>query len=114
VALDAFEVRVGIPAGYSFQLFAGPYEDLFAMLGRLIQRIRRTLSVKHIISGQHGRHIVDQTVRGRIEWDDAEDGCVPVLVVDGREISWDEFGELMMGFEGWQFKLDIIDPSGEV
>jgi hypothetical protein len=114
VALDAFEVRDGIPAGYNFQLVADPDEDLFAMLGRLIQRIRRTLSVKHIMDGKHGRQIIDQTVRGRIEWDDAEEGRLPLVVVDGREISWDDFGELMMGFEGWQFKLEIIDPSDDV
>lgn len=114
VSLEAFELQDGNPAGYKFQLVGDPEEDLFALLGRLILKMRRTLSIKHIMSDKLGLHIVDKTVRGRIEWDDAEDGRVPLVAVDGREISWDEFGEMLMGFEGWQFKLEIIDPSDEV
>lgn len=114
ISLEAFELQDGNPAGYKFQLVGDPEEDLFAMLGRLILKMRRTLSIKHITDDKLGLQIVDKTVRGRIEWDDAEDGRVPVVAVDGREISWDEFGEMLMGFEGWQFKLEIIDPSDEV
>ncbi len=53
-------------------------------------------------------------MRGRIEWDDAHDGCVPLLVIDGQEIDWDHFGRMLMGFEGWQFKLIIADKSEEL
>lgn len=87
VSLEAFEPREGNPAGYTFQLSGKPEEDLFALLGPLIQRIRKALSVKHIEDGPHGLQIVDDTVRGRIEWDEDEDGRVPLMVVDGREIS---------------------------
>ena len=114
VSLEAFELREGNPAGYTFQLIGKPEEDLFALLGRLIQRIRKALSVKHIEDGQHGLQIVDDTVRGRIEWDDDEDGRVPLMVVDGREISWEEFGQMLMSHEGGQFKLEIFDRSDEV
>ncbi len=113
VALDAFELREGNPAGYRFQIVGDPQDDSFALLGRLIQKIRRTLSVKHLEDDGIGLHIADQTVRGRIEWDDSQDGHVPLIVVDGREISWEEFGRMLMTFEGWQFKLEIFDPSDE-
>ena len=43
-----------------------------------------------------------------------EDGRLPMLVIDGNEISWDQFGRMVMGFEGWQFKLEIKDRSDEV
>jgi hypothetical protein len=43
-----------------------------------------------------------------------EDGRLPMLVIDGREISWEQFGRMVMGFEGWQFKLEIKDWSEEV
>jgi hypothetical protein len=49
-----------------------------------------------------------------IEWDDAHDGRVPLVVVDGREITWEEFGRMLMAFEGWQFKLEIRDMSEEL
>ncbi len=114
VALDAFELREGNPAGYQFQLAGDPEDDLFTLLGRLIQKIRRTLSIKHLEDDGKGLHIADETVRGRIEWDDAQVGRVPLIVVDGREISWEDFGRMLMTFEGWQFKLEIHDPGDEV
>jgi len=53
-------------------------------------------------------------VCGRIEWDDAHDGRLPLLVIDGRQIDWDEFGRMLMSFEGSQFKLHIADKSEEL
>ena len=115
VSLAAFELKDGDPVGYRFQLVGDPEDDLFSLLGRLVQKIRQTLSVQHIkkVKG-HGLQIADDTVRGRIEWDESEDGRVPLVVVDGQEISWEDLGKMMMCFEGWQFKLKIIDPSDDV
>jgi hypothetical protein len=114
VALDAFELRGGHPSGYQFQIIGDPEDDLLALLGRLIEKIRRALSTKHLIDGELGLHIAEQVVRGKVEWDEAEDGRVPLLVIDGREITWEDFGRMLMSFEGWQFKLNIADKSEEL
>ena len=114
VALDAFELQEGNPAGYKFQIHGDPEDDLFALLGRMIQKIRRTLSIKHLEDGVMGLQIADQTVRGRIDCDESQVDRTPLIVVDGREISWEEFGRMLMTFEGWQFKLEIADPSDEL
>ena len=114
VALDAFELRDGRPAGYYFQIIGDPKEDLLVLLGRLIEKMHRVLSTKHLTDSEHGLQIADhRVVRGRIEWDDAHDGRVPLLVIDGRDVSWDEFGRMLMTFEGWRFKLSIVDKSEE-
>jgi hypothetical protein len=113
VALDAFELRDGEPAGYQFQIIGDPEEELLALFGRLIEKIRRALSIRHLKRGSVGLQIADQVVRGRIEWDQDEDGRVPLLVIDGRGITWDQFGHMLMTFEGWQFKLEIRDNSEE-
>jgi hypothetical protein len=84
------------------------------LLGKLIERMRRALSAKHLANGEHGLQIENHyVVKGRIGWDDAKDGQIPLLVIDGREITWDEFGRILMAFEGWQFKLNLVDPSEE-
>jgi len=114
VALEAFEVREGNPGGYQFELIGDPEDDLFALLGRLVQKVRKALSIKHIEDGDHGLQIIDQTVRGRIESSCSDYDSEPVIVIDGREISWGEFGRMLMGFEGWQIKLEIVDRSDEV
>ncbi len=114
VALEAYELIEGTPAGYKFQMIGSPEDDLFALLGRLIERIRRALAVKHITDDERfGPHISDRTVRGRIDWDEEQDGRVPLVVVDGRTFTWDEFGEMLMTFEGSPFRLEISDPSEE-
>lgn len=115
VALDAFELRDGDPGGYYFQIIGNPEDDLLVLLGRLVEKMRRALSVRHLMDGEHGLQIADPgVVRGRIEWDDAHDGRLPLLVIDGREIDWDEFGRMLMSFEGSQFKLNIADKSEEL
>lgn len=115
VALDAFELPDGHPAGYQFKIIGDPEGDLLVLLGRLIEKIRRALSVKHLEDDERGLQIANsQIVRGMVEWDDAHDGRVPLLIIDGREITWEEFGRMLMGFEGWQFKLEIRDKSEEL
>ena len=115
VALNAFELCDGHPAGYHFQIIGDPKEDLLVLLGRLIEKMRRALSTKHLTDGEHGLQISDErVVSGRVEWDDARNGRVPLLIIDGREIGWDEFGRMLMSFEGSQFKLTIRDKSEEL
>lgn len=52
-------------------------------------------------------------LRGGNEWDHAHDGHVPVLIVDGRETAWKNFGRMRMRFKGWQFQLKIRDQREE-
>ncbi len=54
------------------------------------------------------------SVVGRLEWDDAEDGEVPLVVIDGEEMSWADFGRMLMTFEGFQFKMKIGELSDEL
>lgn len=112
VALEAFELRDGRPGGYQFQVIGDPKADLPALLARLIDRIRRALSLQHMREGSFGPEIADHGIlRGRIGWDDAQDGQIPLLIIDGQEITWDAFGRMLMTYEGWQFKLEIRDKS---
>lgn len=116
VSLDAFELVDGAPGGYQFQVLGDAEEDLFALMGQMVPRIRRLLAQQHLTTEPHmpGLHIADLLVRGRITWDDNEDGRLPMLVIDGKEISWERFGRMVMGFEGWQFRFEIRDRSQEV
>jgi hypothetical protein len=113
VTLDAFEVQDGDRAGYEFQILGEPDEDMFTLLGRLIVRIRKMLSIKHINDkgDGHGFQIIDLMVRGQIGSDHSGHERIPTVIVDGHEIPWDDFGYMVSSFEGWQFKLEFIDRS---
>lgn len=114
VSLEAFELEDDAPGGHQFQVLGDVADDPFALLGQLTERMRRALSRRHLTT-KHGRlSIADLIVRGRLEWDSGSEGDVPLVVVDGQSVAWENFGRLLMSFEGWQFKLEIRDPSEEV
>lgn len=115
VAIDAFELRDGGPAGYRFQVIGEPDNDPLELLGRLIGKMRRALAFTHLDDTDHGPQVNDRLIlRGIVDSDPDEDHRVPRVVVDGREISWDELGRMVAAFEGWQFKLEFRDLSEEV
>jgi len=114
VALEAFEVQGGERGGYEFQILDDAEVDLFELMGRLVERMRRRLALRHLVDNGQRLSIADMSVRGRVSCDPDSDYRVPMLVIDGREVSWEQFGQMLMTFEGWQFKLEIKDPSDEV
>ncbi len=36
-----------------------------------------------------------------------------MLVIDGEPISWKRFGQMLMTYEGFSFKLEVYDKSEE-
>jgi hypothetical protein len=114
VALEAFEVRDGERGGYEFQIIDDAEVDLFELMARLSQRMRRALALRHLADDGGRLSIAETSVRGRIGSDLDSDPRVPMLVIDGREVSWDQFGQMLMTFEGWRFKLELKDRREEV
>jgi len=93
----------------------GGEQNLFNMLAKLVARVKRRLSKKHIEVGRYGLQITREgVVRGHITSDIKTGSSSPILVIDGKEISWHDFGKMVMGYEGFNFRLDIVDPSEEV
>ena len=112
-SLESFEVSGGRRAGYEFQVTGDPDCDFLVLLARLIEKVRRRLSIAHIRVGNLGYEIADErVVRGHIGYDAETEG--PMLVIDGKEISWDEFGRMLLTFEGFAFKLEIHDVDEEL
>lgn len=113
VSIEALEIKNANPEGYEFQVI-GPHEtDILALFGRLFERIRKALSQKHIELGEHGLRIADgDVVRGRVAWDDETGGRIPLLIIDGKEVSWEQFERILMSYEGFNFKLEIYEQSG--
>jgi hypothetical protein len=117
VSLDAFELHDGAPAGHQFRVIGAPEEDLLVLLARLVAKMRRALAAKHIETTKLGLQVTDSlVVRGRVEssvCDDDFDSEIPTVVIDGREVTWSDFGRMLAAFEGWQFKLETRDLSDD-
>lgn len=59
-----------------------------------------------------GRHnIICENVL-KILYDD-NGGEVPCFVINGKELSWHEFGRMLMTYEGFRFKLKIFERDEE-
>ena len=119
VKLEGYELKDNEPSGYQFQLIGEPDEDRFVQLGRLVKRIRRTLATKYLEEGRGSLQIKDMEVKGAIEADMSDEADVwrsrlPMLVIDSRDVSWKDFGRMLMTFEGFQFKLGIVDKSDDM
>jgi len=115
IVISAFEMHENIPKGYESSVMGDAEDDLFNVFKILFERIRRAMNQKHIRKGDlHRYQITDENiVRGHITWDENGEQEAPLLVIDGKEISWDEFGKMVMSYEGFNFKMEIFDETEE-
>ena len=119
VAIDTFEFKDGHPGGYEFSVIGDIEEELFELFGKLFERIRRALNRKHIYWSETTKNwqiTDDDLVRGKIDCDldSPEYERLPLIVIDGKEISWSQFGQMLMTYEGFNFKLEVYDKSDEI
>jgi len=115
VNIQALEIKDDEPKGYEFSEHGDVEDDLFGLFTKLVDRLRRELERKHIEPSDLSRYRItnQDIVRGHITWDDETDGEVPCLIIDGKELSWHEFGRMLMTYEGFHFKLEIFEGNEE-
>ena len=115
VTIDAIETVNDDKQGYEFAVIGDVDEDLFDLFKALFERIKRALSKKHIEPDDFTPYRITQhdTVRGYITSDIDAVNDDPLLVIDGKEIRWSEFGKMLSTFAGFNFKLEIFDKTEE-
>jgi hypothetical protein len=115
IALDAFEFPDAWGGGYRFQVIGEPDDDQMQLFVQLLEKMRRALAQKHIVTGADAWGIADHhTLRGRIGSERRGRKLMPVVVVDGKAIPWDMLGQMLLTYEGFQFKLEVRDMAAEV
>jgi hypothetical protein len=55
----------------------------------------------------------DDVVRGQISEDPDSFECTPLLIIDGKPVTWEALGRMLAVYAGFRFKLDIFDSSEE-
>ena len=120
VGIDSFEIKDGHRGGYEFSLIGDIDKEIFDLFGRLFERMRRGLNRKHLEwdgTANSWQISKDDVVRASISSDlesNEDYGHHPLIVIDGKEIRWDEFGRMLMTYEGFHFKLELFDRSEEI
>lgn len=90
--------------GFFFREFdtTSPY----LALGRIRGRIRQALSTRHIEQRESGNfQLTHETARGRISYSSGEVG----FVIDGQFLTLQQFGKMVETYEGFEFRLDILN-----
>ena len=112
LSLEALEV--GPEKGYEFSVIAGVEQDLFVTFQTLFERIRRELGRRHIEPEGSGYRITqDDVVRGQITDDPHSFEQLPLLIIDGKPVTWEALGRMVSPNAGFRFKLEIFDRSEE-
>ena len=98
--------------GYEFSVPSfHPEGEPLELFRRLFEKMRRALAQKYLRQDDElGLQIAASgIVRGDVNCDlDSDVGeRLPMLVVDGKPISWERFGQMLMTYEGFSFKLEI-------
>jgi hypothetical protein len=97
--LRAVEEGVG-QGGYEFAAHSevSPY----LALGQLRRRIRQGLATRYLTVEDGDRRLGHDAAVGTIGFGG--------VVIDGREVSFEEFASMLQVYEGWRFSLKIVDP----
>lgn len=115
LGIKAFECVDGDPGGYQFSVLEPPETPVREAFAKLMERIVTGIAVRYLepsdfpnaAPSQNRLYIKGTAVNGRIE---ERDGT-PRVVIDGREYSWEEFGEFLSSFTGFNFRLECFSAS---
>ena len=95
-------------------MIADAEQDLFVTFQTLFERIRRELGRRHIEPDGDGYRITqDDEVRGLISEDPDAFERMPLLIIDGKPVTWEALGRMVVSNAGFRFKLEIYDRSEE-
>ena len=114
--MEAIEQKDDESQGYQFYVISDVEEDLLVLYKKLYERMKRCLSQKHIEESDNNpyRFTDRDTVRGYVAYDPNKgEDDIPMVVIDGKEITWLEFGKMVSTYEGFNFKLEIFDKTEE-
>ena len=94
LSLEALET--GPAEGYEFSVIAEAEQDLFVTFQTLFERIRRELGRRHIEPEGSGYRITQEdVVRGQITDDPDSVEQMPLLIIDGKPVTWDALGRML-------------------
>jgi len=85
---------------------------------QLQDKIEKGVNKRYLkrINGRYEWGDDNNTIAGRIMWDNQlkNSSFDYFLHVDGKKVTIEDFVELLVGVEGFNFRFEIIDPSDDV
>lgn len=93
--------------GHRLEVGADHFEDPGPLLERIRAAARSAAGRVQLTRDEQGQLLLEGSeVTGRLEGSD-DPYELPRVVIDGRPLSWEEFGELLSPTTGWSFRLTL-------
>lgn len=116
LGIEAFEMKDGERHGYEFSVLDEHEADPMVVFKRLYEKMKRALARRHVLRKKEltvGWSFKGMTIRGNLDYDPRSKDRLPLITIDGRPFSWRKFGQILMMYEGHQFRLEMLDKSDE-
>ena len=112
------EATENIEYGYEFAVHGELECNQTELYERLVDKVKRGVSKRFIKvgefpNGQKYQSIIDDEVVGRIDHDEMSPSS-PMVVIDGQPYTWEQFGEMVKSFEGFQIQMKFFDMTDDV
>ena len=109
VAAEAVELGRDPGQGYHLRVIGAHDVDVPMLVEQLRLQVRDEIGTTYLEPhpSRAGWLLRDREVAGQLVW--AGDSAPYAVVIDGRTLSWEEFGRTLESFESWRFRLTIDD-----
>jgi uncharacterized damage-inducible protein DinB len=96
--------------GHHFKVLGDHEADLRQLLASLRALTADGIARAHLEQTSGRLLMAGDELEGRLVWDgDGDSGTPYAVVVDGRRLSWEEFGRTLEPFEGWRFRIAMLE-----
>lgn len=107
-----------IEYGYQFAVHGELECNQTELFQKLVDKVNRCVSKRYtkageFPNGQKYHSIINDEVVGRIDHDEMNTS-VPMIVIDGKHYTWEQLGEMVKSFEGFQFQMKFFDMTDDV
>lgn len=104
--------------GYTFEVLDTLDCDQDQLLSKLLAKVQKGIAEDYIVedsypSGRGFQRMANDRLAGTISWNES-DHDIPVLIIDGKPYSWEQIGKMLMSYEGFQVKLEILESSEDI
>ncbi len=116
ISYEAVEIREDYEPGRMIKEMEALPCDESKLWQRFCQKITRYIEKDYLIYSSRKREmeLSEEEVAGYLRWNDTSKGQLYDVIIDGRSYSWEAFGRLLKGYEGYQFRLTLLDPSEDI
>ena len=95
------------PKGYVFDVHGEIDCDQKKLEEELLRIVKKGLAYQSIEKNDISGDSLKEKVFGRISYDSDMDSNGPLMIIDGKKYTWEDFGKMIKAYEGWKFKLEL-------